>query len=96
VNKYSLEQNFPNPFNPSTTIRYQIPNDGLVTLKVYDILGSEVTTLVNEQKSTGSYEVNFDASRLASGVYIYKITSGNFVSSKKMLLVNKEDILISW
>jgi hypothetical protein len=84
---YSLEQNFPNPFNPSTTIRYQLPQDGMVTLKVYDILGSEVATLVNEQKSAGRYEVNFDASRFASGVYIYKITSGSYVSSKKMLLV---------
>ena len=87
VTEYALEQNYPNPFNPSTTIRYQIPNDGLVTLKVYDILGSEVATLVNEQKTTGRYEVNFDASRFASGVYIYKLTSGSYVSSKKMLLV---------
>ncbi len=84
---YSLEQNFPNPFNPSTTIRYQLPQDGMVTLKVYDILGSEVATLVNEQKAAGRYEVNFDATRLASGVYIYKLTSGTYVNSKKMLLV---------
>ena len=84
---YMLEQNYPNPFNPSTTIRYQLPQDGMVTLKVYDLLGSEVATLVNEQKTSGRYEVNFDASRLASGVYIYKITSGSYVSSKKMLLV---------
>jgi hypothetical protein len=82
-----LAQNYPNPFNPSTTIRYQLPQDGMVTLKVYDILGSEVATLVNEQKAAGRFEVNFDASRLASGVYIYKITSGGYVSSKKMLLV---------
>jgi hypothetical protein len=82
-----LAQNYPNPFNPSTTIRYQLPQDGMVTLKVYDILGSEVATLVNEQKAAGRFEVNFDASRFASGVYIYKITSGGYVSSKKMLLV---------
>ena len=87
VTEYALEQNYPNPFNPSTTIRYQIPQDGMVTLKVYDILGSEVAALVNEQKTAGRYEVNFDASRFASGVYIYKITSGGYVSSKKMLLV---------
>jgi hypothetical protein len=87
ITEYALEQNYPNPFNPITTIRYQLPQDGMVTLKVYDILGSEVATLVNEQKTSGRYEVNFDASRLASGVYIYKLTSGSYVSSKKMLLV---------
>jgi hypothetical protein len=87
ITEYALEQNYPNPFNPSTTIRYQIPNDGLVTLKVYDILGSEVATLVNEQKSTGRYEVNFNAASLASGVYIYKLASGSYIQSKKMLLI---------
>ncbi len=74
---YDLTQNFPNPFNPSTTIRYQLPKDGLVTLKIYDILGSEIATLVNEEKIAGKYEVNFSAtggaSSLASGVYIYKL-----------------------
>lgn len=84
---YDLEQNFPNPFNPSTTIRYQIPQDGIVTLKIYDILGAEVKTLVNEEKIAGKYEVNFNASSLASGVYIYKIQSGAFISSKKMILL---------
>jgi hypothetical protein len=84
---YDLAQNFPNPFNPSTTIRYQIPQDGIVTLKIYDILGSEVTTLVNEEKPAGKYEVNFNASSLASGVYIYKIQAGSFINSKKMLLL---------
>ncbi len=84
---YDLTQNFPNPFNPSTTIRYQIPQDGIVTLKIYDILGSEVATLVNEEKVAGKYEVNFNASTLASGVYIYKIQAGDFVSSKKMILL---------
>lgn len=84
---YSLEQNYPNPFNPSTTIRYQIPQDGIVTLKIYDILGAEVATLVNEQKIAGRYEVNFNASTLASGVYIYKIQSGKFVASRKMILI---------
>ena len=84
---YDLSQNFPNPFNPSTTIRYQIPQDGIVTLKIYDILGSEVASLVNEEKIAGKYEVNFNASSLASGVYIYKIQAGSFINSKKMILI---------
>jgi hypothetical protein len=87
IKEYELVQNYPNPFNPSTAIRYQIPQDGIVTLKIYDILGSEVATLVNEQKAAGKYEVNFNASALASGVYLYKIQSGSFVSSKKMILI---------
>lgn len=87
VTDYALEQNYPNPFNPSTTIKFQIPADGFVTLKVYDILGNEVTTLINEEKPAGRYEVNFNASSLASGVYIYKIQAGSFISSKKMLLL---------
>jgi hypothetical protein len=84
---YELSQNFPNPFNPSTTIRYQIPKPGLVTLKVYDILGREVATLINENKIEGSYDFSFNASRFASGVYIYQLRAGNFVSSKKMILI---------
>jgi len=87
VTKYDLAQNYPNPFNPSTTIKYQLPKDGIVTLKVYDILGSEVATLVNEQKTAGRYEVSFDASKLASGVYIYKLQSGEYISSRKMMLL---------
>jgi hypothetical protein len=85
--EYSLEQNYPNPFNPTTTIRYQIPKDGMVTLKVYDILGAEVTTLVNEEKITGKYEVSFDASSLASGVYIYRLNVNDFVNVKKMVML---------
>ncbi|QQS38238.1 MAG: T9SS type A sorting domain-containing protein [Ignavibacteriales bacterium] len=85
--EYSLEQNYPNPFNPTTLINYQIPKDGLVTIKVYDIIGKEVTTLVNETKSVGRYSINFDGSNLASGVYIYQLRSGDFVSSKKMMLI---------
>ncbi|HSW55229.1 MAG TPA: T9SS type A sorting domain-containing protein, partial [Ignavibacteriaceae bacterium] len=84
---YSLEQNYPNPFNPSTTIRYQIPKEGMVTLKVYDILGAEVATLVNEEKIAGRYEVNFNASSLASGVYIYRLNVNDYVSVKKMVLL---------
>jgi hypothetical protein len=87
VTDYALEQNYPNPFNPSTKIKFQLPKDGFVTLKVYDILGKEITTLINEEKSQGKYEVNFNASSLSSGVYIYKIQAGDFVSSRKMILL---------
>lgn len=85
--EYALQQNFPNPFNPTTTIRYQIPKDGMVTLKVYDILGAEVATLVNEEKIAGKYEVNFNASNIASGVYIYRLKVNDFVNVKKMVLL---------
>jgi Bacterial Ig domain/Carbohydrate binding module (family 35)/Secretion system C-terminal sorting domain/Cellulase (glycosyl hydrolase family 5) len=84
---YSLQQNYPNPFNPSTTIRYQIPKAGFVKLRVFDILGNEVATLVNEYKSPNNYEAKFDASRFASGVYFYQLTVNNFVSIKKMILL---------
>ena len=87
VTEYLLDQNYPNPFNPSTTIKYQIPEDGLVTLKIYDILGKEVKTLVNEQKATGRYEARFNASDLATGVYVYRLSVNDFVSVKKMLLI---------
>ena len=87
VDTYDLAQNYPNPFNPSTTIKYQIPNAGNVTLKVFDILGREVTTLVDEFKNEGRYEVNFNAGKLASGVYIYSIKSNDFTASKKLLLL---------
>jgi len=86
--KYSLGQNYPNPFNPSTTISYQLPvAAGHVSLKVYDVLGREVATLVNEQKAPGNYEVKFDGSKLASGVYIYRIEAGKFSDTKKLLLI---------
>ena len=88
VNSYDISQNYPNPFNPSTTIRYQIPEDGMVTLKVYDILGREVKTLVNEVKTKGRYEVTFDASNLASGVYLYQFqTSNGVIITKKLSLL---------
>lgn len=85
--KYVLEQNYPNPFNPSTGIKYSIPTAGNVTLKVYDLTGQVVSTLVNEFKSAGSYEVSFNASALASGVYYYSISSGEFSKTMKMVLV---------
>ncbi len=84
---YRLQQNYPNPFNPSTNIEFQIANFGFVTLKIYDVLGREIETLVNEEKSPGRYEVKFSASNLASGLYFYRITSGNFSETKKMLLL---------
>lgn len=84
---FSLMQNYPNPFNPTTKIEYTIPNIEFVTLKVYNVLGQEVTTLVNTRQSAGRYTVNFNASSLPSGVYFYKINAGSFVSSKKMLIM---------
>jgi hypothetical protein len=84
--EFSLMQNYPNPFNPSTIISYQLPNDGFVSLKVYDLLGNEITTLVNDEKEAGKYEVIFDASVLPSGVYFYTLRAGNFVNTKKMML----------
>ncbi len=84
---FSLSQNYPNPFNPSTTINYQIPELSFVTIKVYDVLGNEVAALVNEQKPAGKYEVGFNASELVSGVYFYTLSAGEFVQSKRMLLL---------
>jgi photosystem II stability/assembly factor-like uncharacterized protein len=84
---YSLSQNYPNPFNPSTKINFNLPKSGMVTLKIYDIIGSEVATLVNENLNAGSYNIDWNASSLSSGVYFYRIQSGNFVETKKMMLV---------
>ncbi len=84
---YRLSQNYPNPFNPSTMIKYSLPEQNQVTIKIYNVLGSQVATLVNEVKPAGSYEVNFDASKLSSGVYYYTISSGKFTSTKKMILM---------
>ena len=84
---YSLAQNYPNPFNPATTIKYSIPKEGLVTLKVYNVIGEEVATLVNEIKQVGNYNLTFDAENLSSGVYLYRLKAGSFVETKKMILV---------
>ncbi|HXX65216.1 MAG TPA: T9SS type A sorting domain-containing protein, partial [Bacteroidota bacterium] len=84
---FELSQNYPNPFNPTTRISFTIPATAMVQLKVYNVLGQEVATLVNETMTNGSHTVTFDASKLASGVYLYKITAGNFVSTKKMVLL---------
>jgi hypothetical protein len=83
---YLLQQNYPNPFNPSTTILFSIPTSEFVTLKVYDLLGREIATLVNENLSAGSYSYKFDASNLTSGVYFYKLQAGKYSETKKMLL----------
>ncbi|GIK59529.1 MAG: hypothetical protein JETCAE03_06600 [Ignavibacteriaceae bacterium] len=85
--EFKLEQNYPNPFNPSTVISYQLPVVSNITLKVYDILGSEVITLVNEQQEPGYYEVQFNAANIASGMYVYRLQAGDFISVKKMLLI---------
>ncbi len=87
VKHFELEQNYPNPFNPTTTIRFSVPAKELVTLKVFNVLGQEVMTLVNKEMSAGSYKVNFDASNLPTGVYIYKMTAGKFSATKKMILL---------
>jgi photosystem II stability/assembly factor-like uncharacterized protein len=85
--EFSLGQNFPNPFNPKTSISFNLPKDCFVTLTVYDLLGREVKSIVNEYRKAGNYNVEFDGSNLASGIYIYKIITENFVDSKKMILV---------
>ena len=84
---YNLFQNYPNPFNPATIISYSIPETDLVTLKVYDVLGNEVATLVSENKPVGSYEIEFDGSELTSGVYFYRLQAGSFIETKKMILM---------
>jgi hypothetical protein len=85
--RFNLEQNYPDPFNPSTTIRYELPKASQVNLSVYDILGREVSVLVNEKKDAGIYEVRYEGSKLASGVYFYRLQAGDYVASKKMLVL---------
>ena len=87
VNSYVLYQNYPNPFNPTTTIRYELPQDGVVTIEVFDILGQKVKTLLNEFKKADRYEVTFNSAGLASGVYIYQLRVNDFITSKKMMLI---------
>lgn len=84
---FSLSQNYPNPFNPTTTIKYSIPNAGLVTLTVFNILGEQIKTLINQEMPAGNHTVQFNASSLASGIYLYRIQSGSFIQTKKMLLL---------
>jgi len=85
--EFRMEQNYPNPFNPSTIIKYSIPTSEFVTLKVYDVLGNEVATLVNEEKPAGNYQVDYKSSNLSSGTYFYKITMGKFSETKKMIVL---------
>ena len=87
VPNFVLMQNYPNPFNPVTTISYQLPQDGFVSLKIYDVLGNEIATLVNEVKTIGIHEVNFDASGFSSGMYLYKMTVNNFTATRKMIVL---------
>jgi len=87
VEDYQLEQNYPNPFNPSTKIAFRIMKAGLVRLKVFDIVGREVQSLVDEQLQPGSYESTFNAKGLASGVYLYRLQTGDFVATKRLLLL---------
>jgi hypothetical protein len=84
---FKLEQNYPNPFNPSTTIRYQVPTQSHVTLKVFDVLGREVATLVNEAKEPGTYTVQWDAAGVSSGVYFYRLKAGDFVQTRRMMVM---------
>jgi hypothetical protein len=84
---FKLEQNYPNPFNPSTTIKYELPRASMVRLHVYDMLGREVGALVNERKGAGIHEVRFDGSNYASGVYVYRLTAGDFVQSRKLMIL---------
>ncbi len=85
--KFELLQNFPNPFNPVTDIRFVLPKTSIVKISIYDILGKEIEVLVNEKLSPGSYNVGWDASKHPSGVYLYKLSAGDFVETKKMILI---------
>jgi len=87
ANNFNLEQNYPNPFNPSTTINYNLAERSAVSLKVYDVLGNEVANLVNTTQEAGQHNITFDASSLSSGLYIYTLNAGNFISSRKMMLL---------
>jgi hypothetical protein len=84
---FALDQNFPNPFNPSTTIRYDLPTRAHVTLSIYNTLGQQVATLVNESEEAGYHDMRFDASGLASGVYFYRIRAGEYAGTKKLVVL---------
>ncbi|MHB9041373.1 MAG: T9SS type A sorting domain-containing protein, partial [Melioribacteraceae bacterium] len=85
--EFALDQNYPNPFNPSTTISYKLSSNGNVSLKIYDVLGNQVATLITGYQNAGSYKINFDASALASGIYFYKLQTSNLIQVKKMMLL---------
>jgi hypothetical protein len=86
-NEYKLEQNYPNPFNPSTVIKFGIPERANVVIKIYDVLGSEVITLLNQEMDLGWYELQFDAAGYSTGIYICRMQAGNYISTKKMLMI---------
>jgi hypothetical protein len=85
--QYGLQQNYPNPFNPATNISYELPEAAFVSIKVYNLLGGEVATLVNREQAAGAYEVGFDATGLPSGVYFYRLNAGPFSATRKLLLL---------
>ena len=85
--KFEMAQNYPNPFNPTTIINYSVSKRSLVIIKVYDVLGKEVKTLVNEERRSGNYNVEFDGSKLSSGVYFYRMQAGDFIETKKLILL---------
>jgi hypothetical protein len=85
--EFVLEQNFPNPFNPSTTIKYSLPSESDVTLTVFDVSGSVIETLVNQWQTAGNYKINFDASHLSSGIYYYRLSAGSFSQAKKLIFL---------
>ncbi len=85
--EFSLFQNYPNPFNPTTSIEFKVPSSEYVSLKIYDVIGNEIASLVNEEKEAGNYKVTFDASNISTGVYFYKLTAGNFSQTRKMLFL---------
>ena len=87
VNSFALDQNYPNPFNPTTSISYRIPEASNVVIKVYDVMGTEVATLVNGKQEAGNHSIAFEAAKLSSGSYIYTIKAGNFTATKKMILM---------
>ncbi|UCH65292.1 MAG: T9SS type A sorting domain-containing protein [Ignavibacterium sp.] len=87
ITDFFLSQNYPNPFNPLTRIQYTVNNTKFVTLKVYDVLGGEIATLINEEKSAGEYKIEFDGAGLSSGIYFYRLQAGSFVETKKMVLL---------
>ena len=86
-NRYSLAQNYPNPFNPTTTIHFELPKESYVTLKIYNLLGQEVMTVLDEEKVAGRYDLKIDGTSLASSVYFYRLVTGDYVSTKKFLLL---------
>ncbi|MCL4280264.1 MAG: T9SS type A sorting domain-containing protein [Ignavibacteriaceae bacterium] len=87
ISEFQLEQNYPNPFNPNTKIRFRISDFGFVSLKIFDVLGNEIATLINEEKPMGNYEVEFITNDKSSGIYFYQLTAGSFTDTKKMILL---------